>query len=200
MKKKLLIGITGGIGSGKSVVSKMLARRGFKIFYADTIAKKLYLTDKKLVSEIVKVFGKDILNYKGKIILPKLKERIFASKKAYQSINKIVHPVVIKHIKSEVRKSKFEIVVIESALLFESGFNKEIDYVITVYANEKNRINRLMIRDEASKSSIKHLMKFQIDEKKKMEMSDFVIMNNKTLEELKVQADFLSRVIKALAK
>ena len=70
----------------------------------------------------------------------------------------------------------------------------------SVYANEKNRINRLMIRDEASKSSIKHLMKFQLDEKKKMEMSDFVIMNNKSLEELKVQADFLSRVIKALAK
>jgi dephospho-CoA kinase len=200
MKKKLLIGITGGIGSGKTVVSKMLARRGFKVFYADTIAKSLYLTDKKLVAEIVKVFGKDILNYKGKIILPKLKERIFASKKAYQAINKIVHPVVIKHIKSEARKSKFDVVVIESALLFESGFNKELDYVITVYANERDRINRLMIRDEASKSSIKHLMKFQIDEKKKMEMSDFVIMNNKTLEELKVQADFLSRVIKALAK
>ena len=200
MKKKLLVGITGGIGSGKTVVSKMLARRGFKIFYADTIAKKLYTTDKNLVAEIVKVYGKDILNYKGRIILPKLRERIFASKKSYQAINKIVHPIVIDHIKKEARKSKFDMVVIESALLFESGFNKELDYVITVYANEKNRINRLMIRDEASVSSIKQLMKFQLDEKKKMEMSDFVIMNNKSVEELKVQADFLSRVLKALAK
>ena len=199
MKKKLLIGITGGIGSGKTVVCKMLARRGFKVFYADAIAKKLYTTDKKLVDNIVKHYGKDILNFKGRIILPKLKERIFASRKAYQTINKIVHPAVIELIKKEARKSKFDIVLIESALHFESGFNKEMDYMVTVYANEKNRINRLMIRDEASKSSVRHLMKFQIDERKKMEMSDFVIINNKTVKELKIQVDFLSTVLKALA-
>jgi dephospho-CoA kinase len=122
-------------------------------------------------------------------------------RKAYQSINKIVHPVVIKaHQRAKREKVSLILLLLNQHCLFESGFNKELHYVITVYANEKNRINRLMIRDEASKSSIKHLMKFQIDEKKKMEMSDFVIMNNKTLEELKVQADFLSRVIKALAK
>jgi dephospho-CoA kinase len=200
MKKKLLIGITGGIGSGKTIVCKMLARRGFKVFYADTIAKGLYIKDKDLVSKIVRLYGKDILNYKGRIILPKLKERVFDSRKNYQAINKIVHPVVIRHIKKEAAKSKFDIVVIESALLFESGFNKELDYVVTVYANEKNRISRLMLRDEASKSSIKHLMKFQMDEKKKMEMSDLIIINNKSIDDLKVQVDFLSTVLKALVK
>ncbi len=199
MKKKLLIGITGGIGSGKTVVCKMLARRGFKVFYADAIAKKLYTTDKNLAADIVKHFGKDILNFKGRIILPKLKERIFASKKSYQTINKIVHPVVIEHIKKEARKSKFNLVLIESALHFESGFNSQMDHMVTVYANEKNRINRLMLRDESSKSSIKHLMKFQIDEREKMGLSDFVITNNKTVKDLKIQVDFLSTVLKALA-
>lgn len=199
MRKKLLVGITGGIGSGKTVVCRMLARRGFKIFYADNIAKSLYKTDKKLVASIVRAFGKDILNFKGQVILPKLKERVFASRKAYQDINRIVHPVVIDHIKKEARKSKFDVVIIESALLFESGFNSQLDYVVMVYANKKNRISRLMIRDEASESSIKQLMKFQMDEKKKMEMSDFVLVNNKTLSDLKVQVDFLSTVLKALA-
>ncbi|MEO8446468.1 MAG: dephospho-CoA kinase [bacterium] len=197
-KGKLIIGITGGIGAGKTEVCKMLAKRGFKVFYSDLIAKNLYLTDKKLASNIVKVFGKDILNYKNKINLFKLKEEIFSSRKNYLKINKIVHPVVIDYLMKESRKSKFDIIIIESALMFESGFNKKMDYVITVYSNKKNRVNRLMLRDEASKNGINHLMKFQIDEKEKMTMSDFVVMNNKTLEDLKVQVDFLGTVLKSL--
>lgn len=199
-KRKLLVGITGGIGAGKTEVCKMLARRGFKVFYSDLIAKELYLKDKKLANDIVKVFGKDILNYKKKINLFKLKEKIFSSRKNYQTINKIVHPVVIKYLIKEAKKSKFDIVIIESALLFESGFNKDIDYVITVYSNKKNRENRLMLRDESSRNEINHLMKFQIDEKKKMALSDFVLMNNKSLDDLKIQVDFLSTVIKSLNK
>lgn len=199
-KGKLVIGITGGIGSGKTLVSKLLSRRGFKVYYADTIAKNLYLTDKKLVKDLVKYFGKDILNFKGKINLPKLKELIFANKSNYAMINKIVHPAVIDYIKKEIRKSKYDLVLVEAAVLFESGFNKSLDYVVTVYTNKKTRIERLMIRDESSKTEINNLMKFQIDEKSKMEMSDFVIMNNKTIPDLKKQVDFLSMVLKALQK
>jgi dephospho-CoA kinase len=196
--KKLLIGVTGGIGTGKTEVCKMLAKRGFKVMYADLAAKNLYLKDKDLVKEIVKIFGKDILNYKGKINLPKLKEEIFKSKKNYQAINKLVHPAVINYLKKEAKKSKFDIVIIESALLFESGFNKDIDYVITIYSNKKNRIDRLKLRDESSTNEVNHLMKFQMDDKSKMTMSDFVIVNNKKLSDLKVQVDFLSKVLKAL--
>jgi dephospho-CoA kinase len=199
-KGKFIIGVTGGIGSGKTVVCKLLARRGFKVFYSDLVAKKLYLTDKNLVQNIVKVFGKDILNYKGKINLSKLKEKIFSSKKNYQTINKLVHPVVIDYLIKEARKSKFDVVIIESALLFESEFNKKLDYVVTVYSNKKNRIDRLILRDEASKTEINHLMKFQWDEKKKMAMSDFVLMNDRTPEDLKIQVDFLSTVLKAMKK
>ena len=199
-KGKLIIGITGGIGSGKPLVSKMLARRGFKVYYADKTAKDLYLTDKKLVNDLKKVFGKEILNFKGKINLPKLKDVIFANKKNYETINKIVHPVVISHLKKEIRKSKYDLVLVEAAILFESGFNKSLDYVVTVYSNKKTRIERLMVRDESSKTEINHLMKFQIDEKSKMEMSDFVIMNNKSIADLKKQVDFLSMVLKALQK
>lgn len=197
-KRKLIIGITGGIGSGKTLVSKLLSKRGFKVYYADLVAKKLYSEDKKLVKDLVKVFGKEIINFKGKVILPKLKEIIFANKKNYETINKLVHPAVINYLKKEIRKSRYDLVLVEAAVLFESGYNKSLDYIITVYSNKKNRIERLMIRDEASRSEINHLMKFQIDEKRKMEMSDFVIMNNKTIDDLKKQVDFLSKVLKAL--
>lgn len=195
---KILVGITGGIGTGKTEVCKLLEKRGFKVLYSDPAAKKLYLKDKKLAASIVKVFGKDILNYKGKINLPKLKDKIFSSKKNYLAINRLVHPVVIDYLMKEARKSKAEAVIIESALLFESGFNKKLDYVVTVYSNKKNRICRLMLRDEASRNEIEHLMKFQIDDKKKMAMSDFVIVNNDSFEKLKLQVDLLSIVIKSL--
>lgn len=197
-KRKLIIGITGGIGSGKTLVSKLLSKRGFKVYYADLVAKKLYNEDKKLVKDLVKVFGKEIINYKGKVNLPKLKELIFANKKNYETINKLVHPAVINYLKKEIKKSKYDLVLVEAAVLFESGFNKSLDYIITVYSDKKKRIDRLMIRDEATRSEINHLMKFQIDEKIKMEMSDFVIMNNKTVEDLKMQVDFMSKVLKAL--
>jgi dephospho-CoA kinase len=113
-------------------------------------------------------------------------------------MNKVVHPIVINQLKKESRLSKFDIVIIESALLFESGFFKEMDFVVTVYANKKNRLCRLMHRDEASKNEINRLMKFQIDDKSKISMSDFVLVNNKTLEDLKIQVDFLSKLLKAL--
>lgn len=202
MKKrgKILVGITGGIGSGKTAVCRMLSRRGFKVYYSDLTAKTLYRTDKKLVKDIVHAFGKDILNYKKKINLPKLREKIFSSKKNFEVINRIVHPAVIDYLNKQVRKSKFDIAIVESALLFESGFSKRFDYIVTVYSNKKNRISRLMLRDEASKNDITHLMKFQIDEKKKMAMSDFVIMNDKTLDDLKIQVDFLSTLLKSLRK
>jgi len=196
--KKLLIGVTGGIGSGKTEVCKLLSRRGFKVLHSDKIAKNLYLTDKKLVNEIIKVFGKDIVNYKGKINLPKLREKIFSSRKCYSAINRIVHPVVINEIKKFVKDNNYDTVIVESALIFESGLSKSMDYVITVFSNKKERVDRLKIRDEASTKSIKELMKFQIDEKKKMELSDFVIINNKSLKDLKIQVDFLSKILKAL--
>ncbi|MBK8984296.1 MAG: dephospho-CoA kinase [Ignavibacteria bacterium] len=198
IKKKLLIGVTGGIGSGKTEVCKLLSKRGFKVLHSDKIAKNLYLTDKKLVIEIIKVFGKDIVNYKGKINLPKLREKIFSSRKNYSAINKIVHPVVINDIKKFVKNNNYDIVIVESALVFESGLSKLMDYVITVFSNKKERVDRLKLRDEASTKSIKELMKFQVDEKKKMELSDFVIINNKSLKDLKIQIDFLSKILKAL--
>ncbi|MBK9334544.1 MAG: dephospho-CoA kinase [Ignavibacteria bacterium] len=196
--KKLLIGVTGGIGSGKTEVCKLLSKRGFKVLHSDKIAKNLYLTDKKLVNEIIKVFGKDIVNYKGKINLPKLREKIFSSRKCYSAINRIVHPVVINEIEKFVKNNNYDIVIVESALVFESGLSKLMDYVITVFSNKKERVDRLKLRDEASTKSIKELMKFQIDEKKKMEQSDFVIINNKSLKDLKIQVDFLSKILKAL--
>lgn len=199
-KTKLLVGITGGIGSGKTFVCNKLAKKGFKIFYADTIAKNLYTSNKTLLKNIVKEFGEDILNYQGKINLSKFREVIFANKKNYSKINKIVHPLVIDYIIKESKKSIYDIVLIESALVFESGLDKDLDYVIMIYANKKTRVERIMMRDGAKKSEVENIMKYQIDDKQKLELSDFVLVNNKSEEQLDEQIDFLARLLKSLSK
>jgi dephospho-CoA kinase len=199
-KSKLLVGITGGIGSGKTVVCNKLAKKGFKVFYADLIAKNLYKKNKSLLQTLVKEFGKDVLNYQGKINLSKFREVIFANKKNYGKINKIVHPLVIDYIIKESKKSIYDIVLVESALVFESGLDKDLDYVIMIYANKKTRVERIMVRDGAKKSEVENIMKYQIDDKEKLELSDFVLVNNKTEKELDAQIDFLARLLKSLSK
>ena len=200
IKGKILVGITGGIGSGKSQVCRQLHNNGFKVIFADRMAKDLYKTDKKLAGSVVKYFGKDILNYQGVISLTKLREKVFANKKNYQKINDIVHPVVIKHLLNDIKKSKQKIVLIESALVFDTIFYKYLDYVIMVYSNKKHRLERIMMRDGAVKKEVDRIMKYQIDEKIKIERSDFVIVNNKSLEELEKEVEFFSKVLKALKK
>ncbi len=197
-KDKILIGITGGIGSGKSEVCRLLSKHGYKVLFADLIAKDLYKKDKNLARKVVKAFGKDILNYKGVISLSKLKEVVFANKNNFGKINEIVHPTVIKHLMESIKGAKQKIIIIESALVFDTAFHKYLDYVIMVYSNKKNRLNRIMLRDGAKKKDIERIMSFQIDEKEKIEKSDFIVVNNKPLEDLEKDVEFLSKVLNLL--
>ena len=199
-KDKVIIGITGGIGSGKTYICNLLTKKGFKIFYADAIAKNMYTTNKTLLKNLVKEFGEEILNYQGKINLSKFKEVLFKNKKNYERVNKIVHPIVISHINAQAKKSFYDVVLVESAILFESKFDKDMDYVIMIYADKKTRVKRIMERDGATKAEVENIMKYQIDEKKKIEMSDFVLVNNKSEEELTDQVNFLARLLKSLTK
>src|SRR5690606_13408340 len=200
IKDKVLVGITGGIGSGKTEVCRILEKEGFKVLYADPVAKDLYTKDKKLSDAIVKLMGKGILNFKGKISLSKLKKAIFANSSKYKKLNALVHPVVIKELKKEIKGLKDKIVIIEAALVFESGMDEDLDYVIMVYSNKKNRLSRIRLRDESTYDYIENVMKHQMDEKEKIEHSDFVIVNNKSLKELEDQTIFIGKVLKALKK
>src|SRR5665647_2754301 len=110
-KDKILIGITGGIGSGKSEVCRLLHKKGYKVFFADLIAKELYKKDKTLAKKVVNAFGNDIVNYKGVISLTKLRDVVFANKKNFKKINEIVHPIVIKYLMNTIKSVKQNIVI-----------------------------------------------------------------------------------------
>ncbi len=197
-KDKILVGVTGGIGSGKSEVCRILAKRGYRVIFADLMAKELYKKNKTLAAKVVKAFGKGILNYQGVISLTKLREVVFANKRNFNKINEIVHPIVIKSLMEHIKKLKQRVIFIESALVFDTSFHKYLDYNIMVYSNKKNRLQRIMMRDGANRKEIERIMKFQLDEKIKIEKSDFVIVNNKSLEELTEEVEFFSRILNAL--
>lgn len=197
-KDKILIGITGGIGSGKSEVCTQLANKGFKVFFADLMAKELYAKDKKLTSQLVKRFGKEILNFKGKINLSKFKEVIFANKKNYLDANKIIHPAVIRYLDSEIKKCKEKIIFIESAIVYESKFDKYLDYVVLVYSNKETRIRRIMNRDGAKRKDVLQIMKYQMPELEKAKRADFIINNNKSIDGLCEQIDSFSNILESL--
>ncbi|MBM4158456.1 MAG: dephospho-CoA kinase [Ignavibacteria bacterium] len=198
MKKKILIGITGGIGSGKSIVGKKLVQMGFKVLNADLIAKELYKTDKNLARAIVREFGEDILTYKNRINLSKLKDIIFTSRRNYLKINSIVHPVVISNLLSRFKRIKSSIIFIEAALIFESGFDKLLDYVLMVYSDKENRIKRIMERNGVKREEVEKIIKMQMDDRKKTERSDFILVNNKSCEFITKQVEFLGKFFRTL--
>jgi len=178
--KKLRIGITGGIGSGKTLACKYFRQLGYKVIYADDIAKQLYRTNKNLKRKLVNEFGEGILDKNGNISGSNSRRIIFSGRKNIKRVNKIVHPFVIKEIDRLISGIKNKTILIETAIMFESGYYKKLDYTVLIYANKENRIKRVRKRDKVSAAEIKKLMKLQMDEREKLKLADFVIKNNST--------------------
>jgi dephospho-CoA kinase len=175
----LKIGITGGIGAGKSLVTAIFKTFGIPVYNADLEAKKLMNENAKLKEAIRKTFGeesyvKDELNrrYIGKII--------YSSKANLEKMNQLVHPVVINEYNQWVNHHLDKPYTIkEAALLFESGSYTDLDHIILVYAPKNIRINRVMMRDlHRSKAEIERIMENQIGDNKKKKLSDFVVVND----------------------
>lgn len=197
-KKRLLIGVTGGIGSGKSLVSEYFKKLGCTVFYADEIAKQLYVENEDLKLELVKQFGEKIIGYNGDIDFNEFRTIVFKSDANQKRVNKIVHPFVIKEILARAEKADAKIIIKEAALMFESGSYKFNDFNILVYSNEKNRIERIKKSRKLPAKIIKSIMKLQMPEKEKRQMADFIIKNNSTTNELRKNVKFLYKIFRQI--
>jgi len=177
--KPYLLGITGGIGSGKSTVSKIFEVLGVKIYQSDDMAKYLMENDNKLISSIINYFGKESY-IDGKINKEYISQNVFYDKEKLQTINNLVHPVVINDFKKWCLIHKNEKILIkEAALLFESKSYKKLDFVIYVYAEKKLRISRILKRDSyRTKDQIEHIIKSQLTDKESFEKADYILENN----------------------
>ncbi|HOI30820.1 MAG TPA: dephospho-CoA kinase [Melioribacteraceae bacterium] len=200
MDKPIKIGITGGIGSGKSIVSDLIEKSGFAVIRSDLVAKELMATDQKILGRIVKTFGKESVAG-GKLNTHYLAGKVFNNKKNVELINSIVHPPVIRKInemiESEFAKSK--IVFVESALIFEAKIKDMFDYVVLIYTAKDLRIKRVIKRDKTNESDIISRMTYQIDDELKRDKVDFILENNSTLAELKIKVSFLLKLLNSIA-
>lgn len=172
------IGITGGIGSGKSVVSRLLKGMGIPVYIADDEAKRITATDSVIKQKLVDLLGDEVFEG-GVLNKPFLASYLFSDAKHAEVINAIIHPRVKEDfIEWAKRNSHFPVLAMESAILIESGFAEEVDCIVMVSAPLDLRIRRAMKRDSSSEELIRKRILSQMDDDEKMKLAHFVILNN----------------------
>jgi dephospho-CoA kinase len=199
----LKIGITGGIGSGKSAVCSIFAYLGVPVLYADDIAKELSSTDSAIRKKIIAVLGESAFQADGSLNRSFIASEIFSNKSLQQKVESIIHPRVEKEIEKQIKELAHRgqlVAIVEAALIYEAGLYKKLDAVIVVDADESERINRVRKRDVVSEDAVHSRMHAQLNVKNKLEKADYIIYNNGTLEELESKVQFLYIVFKQLAK
>ncbi len=173
----LKIGLTGGMGSGKTTVSQIFLVLGIPVFYADDVAKKIMNADEYLKKNIIDLFGSDA--YTENFLNRKyIAEIVFNDAFKLEQLNALVHPVTIKAAEKWMNEQTAPYVIKEAALMFEAGAAAHLDYVIGVYAPQHLRLQRVMHRDSATREEALARMNNQIDENIKMKLCDFVIVND----------------------
>ena len=172
------IAVTGGIGSGKSYISHLLENMHIPVYNADNEAKRLTTSDAGIRGELIALLGEDV--YKdGLLNKPLLASYLFSDPAHVLQINSIIHPRVRKDFTVWVeRQEKCEIVGMESAILYEAGFQDTVDAVITVYAPVELRIQRAMYRDGASEEQVRARIAAQMDDEEKRRRADFTVVND----------------------
>jgi dephospho-CoA kinase len=186
-KKKIILGLTGGFGSGKTTVAEILESYGAKIIDADKIAHRFLKTDSPVYKRIIAAFGKGVLNKNRGIDRKRLAALAFGNKNLLRRLNSIIHPPVIRIIKEEISKAKAKVVVLDAPLLIEAGLNKIVDKLIVIKINRIEQIKRIQARRSLSKQEILQRIRSQIPLYRKERLADFVIDNSGTIEETRRQ-------------
>lgn len=173
----LKIGLTGGIGSGKSTIAKVFEVLGIPVYYADKAAKELMNKNELLKQQLIFHFGENTY-INGELNRKYLGKIVFSNKEKLELLNSLVHPATIADAAKWFQQQKAPYVIKEAALLFESGSAEGLDYVIGVAAPETIRIKRVTDRDAVDAAEVKKRMYNQLDETIKMKLCDFIIRNN----------------------
>lgn len=173
----LKVGITGGIGSGKSTVAKVFEVLGIPVYYADDAAKRLMNEDELLKTELQELFGKETY-IDGKLNRKYLADLVFNDEEKLSLLNSIIHPATLRDSDQWMMQQSTPYAIKEAALIFESGAQEHLDYVIGVSAPLPARLQRVMKRDHVTREEVKARMEKQLDESIKMRLCDYVITND----------------------
>lgn len=175
----LKVGLTGGLGSGKSTVAHIFEVLGIPVYYADVASRRLVKDDEKIRTAVQNAFGKEVYQ-EGELDRKYLAEIVFKDEKKLELLNSIVHPATIKDAEEWMKQQVSPYAIKEAALIFESGSGKNLDYVIGVKAPLALRLQRAMKRDNISREEAMARIDKQMDEEPKMTLCDFVIINDET--------------------
>jgi len=173
----MVIGLTGGIGSGKSTVAKLFELIGCAVFYSDTVAKEIYFNN-QIKPLVIDLLGKEAYLSETKIDKKHISSKIFSDTILLHKLNAIIHPAVIKQFEIFKAANTNKLVIKETALLFEAKLEAQVDKIVLVAANDELRIKRVMDRDGLSKEEIMSKIKAQLPQEEKVLKSDFIIYNN----------------------
>ncbi|MDH6458144.1 dephospho-CoA kinase [Fusobacterium sp. PH5-7] len=185
----MIVGLTGGIASGKSTVSRFFKELGLEILDADELVREVS-QKKDTIDKIAEVFGRDILDGEGKIIREKLREKAFENRELLKKLNEIIHPQVIEiFVKKKDETPKESIVIFDIPLLYEAEMENLCDKIIVVYVERELQTKRVMERDNNSRELAEKIIEAQMALEEKAKIADIVINNNSTLEDLKNQVN-----------
>ncbi len=183
--KPIQIGITGGIGSGKSTVAQLFEEMEFPVYYADSEAKELMNMDSDIKEAIIKLFGEEAYK-EGQLNRAFIASKVFGDETKLVQLNAIVHPKVAKDFEEWVKKQSSKFVIKEAAILVETGGYKELDELFVVAADENLRIQRIMKRDSVAKDLVESRIKNQISDAERNQYATWIFKNNEG-DDLKLQ-------------
>ncbi|MBI4595296.1 MAG: dephospho-CoA kinase [Candidatus Tectomicrobia bacterium] len=187
-----VIGLTGGIGSGKSLVTDILIELGAELINADLLGHRIYLPGREAWQEIINAFGREVVGPDETIDRKKLGQIVFSDKKALEKLNSITHPRIFEEAAKEIKtlrakKGNQGIVVFEAAILIEAKWTSLVDYIWVVAADREVVIERLMERNKMTREQSEARIDSQLSNEERIKFADVVIMNNDTLNLLNQQ-------------
>ena len=189
--KKYIVGLTGGLASGKSTIAQILIERGFDVIDADEVARDVVKPGSASLEKIVKRWGIQILNDDGSLNRKKLASIVFKDKSQREELEKILHPEILNRMIQLAENSADEIVILVVPLLFEEQLDEWCDFTVSLTAPDEVRIERAMKKHKISREMVQDRMKTQLSEKKRNSKADYVVNTDCTIEEIQSKVDNL---------
>ncbi len=187
-----VVGLTGGIGSGKSTVADLFSECGIDIIDADLIAREVVMPGEPALQQIVDHFGSNILDKHGCLRRHFLRELIFANPRERNWLEQLLHPLINERIRNRLSTSRSPYCILMSPLLLETGQKELIDRVLVVDASRETQLQRAMARDDSSRKTIEAILDAQLSRQARLEAADDVIQNDGHIDELKAQVEALN--------
>ena len=194
-KKRVVVGLTGSFGSGKTTVARLFKSAGARIIDADSIAHRVIKPSTRIYKKIINAFGKNILNKDRTINRHKLAKLVFNNKDLLERLNKIMHPEIIRIIKAKLKAAPAGIIVLDAPLLIEKGLEKIVDKLIVVTITRERQIERIRQKTDLKRQEILKRINAQIPLSRKARLADFIIDNSGTIEETKKQVMAIRRLL-----